>query len=557
MTAMTPADAAKSKSVQPNIDPTDTQDTPDTQHHNHIDSQRAIARAASITAIGNISSRIVGLIAVTVRTYYFGNSQAASAFELASNIPTIFNDLLAGGMLSSALVPTFSGYAADENTAAKRQQFGALLGALIGLATVGLSALVGVLWLLAQPVAALITWGQNQDLGLLTTLLRLTIPAVIFMNLSGLVTAALFARHRFAYTAFTATAFNLVMILCTALFERQLGPAALGVGLLAGSIVQMAMQFPGLRGVPIRLSLNWRLTGISQIVRLFMPVAGGLVLAQIAAQLSFSFANLISPEGPATMRYAAQVIQFPLGMVVVAISAAILPTLSAQAQQVSLAAFKGTLAQGLRLVCVLIVPSAVGLLVLAQPVIALLFQRGQFTAESTAYTVTALQAAIPGLVFAAIDTPLIFSFYALRDTRTPTLIGLVATVFFLLLIGGLLWLDRSGIRRFELVDLVMANSLKTGVDGALMGFFLMRKIGGLHGFGILRLLGKVGLASGVMGLVVWLFAGWLDGRVGSTTFTAHLIVAGGGAVAGLAVYVLCAFALKVRDLTMLKQMLRR
>ena len=115
--------------MQPNIDPTDTQDTLDTQHHNHIDSQRAIARAASITAIGNISSRIVGLIAVTVRTYYFGNSQAASAFELASNIPTIFNDLLAGGMLSSALVPTFSGYAADENTAAKRQQFGALLGA--------------------------------------------------------------------------------------------------------------------------------------------------------------------------------------------------------------------------------------------------------------------------------------------------------------------------------------------------------------------------------------------------------------------------------------------
>ena len=559
MFAMAPTDVTNANPTPlPDIaDPADTNKTPDTQNTNPIHSQRTIARAASITAIGNISSRIVGLIAVTVRTYYFGNSQAASAFELASNIPTIFNDLLAGGMLSSALVPTFSGYAADEHNVEKRAHFGALLGALIGLATVGLTALVGVLWLLAQPLAALITGGQNQDIGLLTTLLRLTIPAVIFMNLSGIVTAALFARHRFAYTAFTATAFNVVMIVCTALFEQRLGPAALGVGLLAGSIVQMAIQFPGLRGVPIRISLNWRLSGISQIVRLFMPVAGGLVLAQIAAQLSFSFANLISPEGPATMRYAAQVIQFPLGMVVVAIAAAILPTLSAQAHQTTLDAFKGTLAQGLRLVSVLIVPSAVGLWVLGQPIIALLFQRGQFSAESTAYTVTALQAAIPGLVFAAIDTPLIFSFYALRDTRTPTLIGLVATVFFLVLIGSLLWLDRSGIRRFELVDLVMANSLKTGVDAVLMGIFLMRKIGGLRGFGISQLLGKTMLASGVMGVIVWSVADGLMAWVGSATFIAHLVVAGGGAVAGVAVYVLCAYLLKVRDLAMLKQMLRK
>ncbi len=544
---MTAVDAAQ---ADPNPNP-HTSDPTDPN-----DSQRAIARAASITAIGSISSRIFGLVAVTVRTYFFGNSQAASAFELASNIPTLFNDLLAGGMLSSALVPTFSGYAAKEDTPAGRAQFGQLLGALIGLATVGLSALVGVLWLLAQPLAALITGGQNQDLNLLTTLLRLTIPAVIFMNLSGILTAALFARHRFVYTAFTATAFNIVMILCTVLLEQRMGPAALGLGLLAGSVVQMIMQFPGLRSVPIRISLNWRQPGVSQIVRLFMPVAGGLVLAQIAAQLSFSFANLISPEGPASMRYGAQVIQFPLGMVVVAVSAAILPTLSAQAHHATLDAFKRTLAQGLRLVCVLIVPSAVGLLVLAQPVIALLFQRGQFSAASTAYTVLALQAAIPGLIFAAIDQPLIFSFYALRDTRTPTLIGLVATVFFLLLIGGLLWLDRSGIRPFELVDLVMANSLKTGVDAVLMGIFLMRKIGGLGGFGIVRLLGKIALASGVMGLTVWLVASGLLGLAQGDSFGTHLLVAGGGSLIGLLVYLLGMRLLRVPDLALMRGMLR-
>ncbi len=545
---MTPADAATT------LDTSDTSDTSKAAAHA---AARTVARAAGITAIGNISSRIVGLIAVTVRTYFFGNSQAASAFELASNIPTIFNDLLAGGMLSSAMVPTLSGYAAEEKSAQGRVALGELLGALIGLATVGLSLLVGLLWLLAQPLAHLITVGQNQDLGLLTTLLRLTIPAIIFMNLSGILTAALFARHRFVYTAFTATAFNGVMILCTVLFERSLGPAALGLGLLAGSFVQMAMQWPGLRDVPIRLSLNWHLPGVGQIVRLFMPVAGGLVLAQIAAQISFSFANLISPEGPATMRYGAQVIQFPLGMVVVAISAAILPTLSAQASQSTLIDFKRTLAQGLRLVCVLIIPSAIGLLILAQPVIALLFQRGQFTAQSTADTVVALNAALPGLIFAAIDQPLIFSFYALRDTRTPTLIGLASTVFYLILVFALLYLDRSAIRSFTMFDLVIANSLKIAVDAALMGIFLMRKIGGLRGFGISSLLIKIGVACGVMGLAVYLVLYGLMAFATGNTFLTHLTLTASGALTGVIVYLVAIKLLRIHDFSILRQMLRR
>jgi hypothetical protein len=139
-------------------------------------------------------------------------------------------------------------------------------------------------------------------------LLRITIPAILFMNLGAVVTAALQARHRFEYTAFTATAFNVVMIVCTVAFQAQMGVMALAFGMLAGSAVQAAMQLPGLRGVPIRLSLNWRLPGVSKIIRLFLPVAGGLVLAQLAAQLSFTLANVISPQGPTTMRYAAQVL---------------------------------------------------------------------------------------------------------------------------------------------------------------------------------------------------------------------------------------------------------
>jgi putative peptidoglycan lipid II flippase len=308
-----------------------------------------------------------------------------------------------------------------------------------------------------------------------------------------------------------------------------------------------------LRGVPIRLSLNWQLPGVGQVIRLFLPVAGGLVLAQIAVQASFIFAGRISAEGPATMRYAAQVIQFPLGMVVTAVSAAILPSLSAADG----ASFKATLAQGLRLVWVLIAPASVGLYVLATPVVALLFQHGAFTAASTDYTALALRAAVPGLLFAAIDTPLIFAFYARRDTRTPTLIGLASTSCYLVAVAGLAWLDQAGLRPFTLYELILANSLKTGLDAALMGVFLWRHIGGLGGYGLSTLVAKAGLAALVMGGVVWWVAATLHRRFGLETLTDQAIVTLGPALVGVGVYALCAAALRIPELATIGHAARR
>ena len=515
--------------------------------------QHGIARAATLTSIGNLLSRIVGLAFVTVKSFFFGNGQAASAFELAANIPTQFYDLLVGGMLSSALVPTFSALSKDEADSDGLRRYGRLLGALIGLATLALAVLVGLLWLAALPIAQFISGGPNQDPVVVASLLRLTIPAILFFNLSGVLTAALQARRRFGYTAFTATLFNVVAIVCMVVFQAQIGVASLALGLLAGSIVQVLVQVPGLRGVPIKLSLNWRLPGVSHVVRLFLPVAGGLVLAQIAVQFSFIFASQISEQGPATMRYAAQVIQFPLGMVVSAVAAAILPPLSSATGD----DFKATLAQGLRLVWTLIVPASVGLYVLSVPVIALLFEHGAFGPQATAYTASALRAAVPGLLFAAVDTPLIFAFYAKRDTRTPTLIGLASTLFYLITVFGLSSLSQRGARPFTLDDLILANSLKTGVDAALMGTFLLRKIGGLNHFGLLPVGIKVVAASAVMGGAVWLAMTALETRFSLSTGGGDVAISIGATLAGLIVYLICASLLRLPDLAAITGVLRR
>jgi putative peptidoglycan lipid II flippase len=519
------------------------------------DTQKSIAGAATIISFGNLSSRVVGLFREIAKSYFFGNGRMASAFELASNPPSLFYDLLIGGMLSSALVPTFSSLVADETDRTRMVEFGKLVGALIGLATVGLTVLVAFLWIFSDSMALILAGGPHQDLVLVSQLLRITIPTIIFLNMSGILTAALYARRKFFITAFTSTIYNLTMIACVALLERSLSITALAVGMLAGSILQVLMQVPGMRGIPIKLSLNWRLQGISQIVKLFLPVIVGLALAQVAALVSYVFAGNIGAEGPATMRYAAQVIQFPLGMIVVAVSSAILPALSMHGHDDALDTFKATLAQGMRLVWVLILPASVGLFVLAQPVVALLFQRGAFTVESTLYTTLALRAALPGLVFAAIDTPLIFAFYARRDTLTPTLIGLVSTVSYLLLIGALSLLSQQGLRVFTLTDLILANSLKTGIDAFLMAIFLTRKVGGLRGFDILPVAVKVCVAAGMMGLAVWIVMLLLQNIVGNVQFLANGITAVAAAVCGVVVYIGAAALLRVQELGQLRSII--
>ncbi len=532
-----------------------TVDSPDTSSPH--DSPASIASAATIMSVGNLSSRVVGLFREIAKSFFFGNGRMASAFELASSPPSQFYDMLIGGMLSSALVPTFSGLVTDERDENSIVDFGKLLGALIGLATVGLTVLVLALWALTEAFAHILAGGPNQDVQLVASLLRITIPTIIFLNLSGILTAALYARRRFAYTAFTATAYNLSIIACVALFEGSLSVSSLAVGMLLGSVLQVAMQIPGLRGIPIRISLNYRHPGITQIVKLFLPVAGGLALAQLAALFSAIIAGQIGTAGPATMRYAAQVIQFPLGMIVVAVSSAILPSLSRHNESISLDNFKSTLTQGMRLVWVLILPASVGLFVLAQPVIAILFQRGAFTIESTAYTAMALRAAVPGLVFAAIDQPLIFAFYARRDTRTPTLIGFVSTLSYLAIVGVLAVLSQNNLRLFTLTDLILANSLKTGLDALLMAIFLTRKIGGLHHYQLWSLALKVLLASCLMGAAVYAATSIIQARVGAESFIANAIAAVGGAVVGLVIYVTAALLLQIREIRSLRSLIKR
>ena len=520
-----------------------------------------VARAASVIALGNVTSRVLGLARETVKSHLFGATWRVDAFQVAAVVPTQLYELLIGGMISSALVPVFSEYAAPE----RRQELERLAGTLITLAAITLAALV----LVSEGLAPLIAWllGSGfdaQTLDLAAGLLRITLPSVVFLSLSGLLTGLLYALKRFTLPAFTSAVFNVSVVAAALLLGERLGVASMALGILAGGMVQIALQAPGLAGLRLRPALDFSHPALRRIARLYVPVAASLVISQAAIYVSYNLASHAGAGSLAWMNYATTLIQFPLGLVATAISVAILPTLSRQSQgdqpgasasdlAIFYRPFLSTLAHGLKLVLILIIPATVGLFVLAHPIIALVFEHGAFTPEDTAATVQVLRFYLFGLAFAAIDQPLVFAFYARRDTLTPALVGLVCIGIYL---GAALAPTLLQSRPLRVSDLALANSIQWISHALIMLWLLRRRLGGLGGYGVRALIVKAISAAAVMGaaaaLMAWALAPAM--QVGHTA--GNLIVVGGAGLVAVLIYGALMVVLKVQELDVVYQLVK-
>jgi len=509
----------------------------------HTGEDAGIAQAATVIALGNVSSRILGLIRETVISHLFGATGMVSAFRVASIVPTMIYDLLIGGMISAALVPVFSDYASPE----KRQELWRLASALFTLVTIVFSLIVIALELVAPLVAWLL--GGGFDIPLLsqtTALMRLIMPAVLFLGISGATTGFLYANKRFTYPALGASLFNAGIIIGAFLLADRIGIASLSLGVLLGSILQLAIQLPGLRDLQFSLSLDFSHPGLRRMAILYLPVALGLVISQVGIAIDRNLASRTGEQSIAWMQNATTLVQFPLGLVAVAISTAILPSLSRFATAANMARFRHTLGMGLRIVVLLIVPATVGLLVLATPIIALLFEHGAFQPYDTAHTAQALRVYLIGLPFAAIDQLLIFAFYARKDTKTPVLVGVLGVFIYL---GAALTL----IAPLGMIGLVLANSVQLSSHALVMLFLTHRHFDGLRGQGLAQTTLKVLVASGLTGFVVYLMR-QLTGLVASTSLWGELLIVGGAAGLGLISYAVLASLLRVEEIRLIREL---
>jgi putative peptidoglycan lipid II flippase len=497
-----------------------------------------VAQAAGIIALGNVASRVLGLVREMAKAGLFGATGSVGALEVATRIPTLIYDFLVGGMISSALVPVLSDYTAPE----RRAELWHLVSTLLTLAAIVLSAGVALGELLAPQIVWLMAGGYDPALqGEAVWLLRIMLPAALFLTLAGMLSGVLYALKRFALPAFTAAAYNAAIVLLALLLGKRLGVLSMALGLLIGAVVQVALQWPGLRDARLRFVLNASHPALRRIGRLYVPIAFGLIVDTLGVVLSYNLASRTGEQSIPWMQYSAILIQFPLGLVSLAVSVAILPTLSRQATGGRQGPFKATLAQGLRLVLALTIPATVGLWVLGTPIVALVFEHGDFTPADTLGTVAALRFHLVGLIFAAVDQPLIFAFYARKDTWTPALVG-VATV----ILYAVLALAPTLLIPLTLNGLILANSLKWAAHALIMLVLLWRSTGGLRGRGVTLLVLKATVASVMMGGVVHLTAHGM-GQVVPAGLVGEALLVGGTGLVGIAIYGALAVFLQVEE----------
>ncbi|MHB1416662.1 MAG: murein biosynthesis integral membrane protein MurJ [Chloroflexota bacterium] len=546
----------------------------------------SIATAAVLIMLGNAASRLLGLGREQVIAALFGQTGATDAFVAANTVPTMLYDLVVAGAVSAALIPVFSGYVGTREEDLRR-----VAGTILTLTTIVLALAVAVLWLFADQVMAVLGGGfAPGDRALAIDLVHLALPAVIFLGLSGVVTAILYARQVFVYSAFCAATYNAGMIAMALLLAPRFGVASLAAGVLIGAILQLAVQTPGLRGLGLRPALDLRHPGVQRILLLYAPVAIGLVVSQVGVAIDRNLASRAGEGAMAAMRFATTLVQLPLGLIVTATSYAVLPSLSrfaavpeperpasvattpapAAAATYTLAgdgatvtappaddgrgegaeAYRRTLSLGIRFSLFFILPAMVGLVALRGPLVALVFQHGVFAAADTARTAWILLFYLPQLPFVAVDQLLIFAFYARKNTLTPMLVGVLGVGIYL--VAGLNLLGPM-----QAAGLALANTLQHTVHATVLFVLLSREVGGLADRRLGSPLARLALAAAVTGLALYLLGPVLVAMADLASFWGQLTYLLAATTVGGTVYLAAAVALRCEEISLAVSLLRR
>ena len=408
--------------------------------------------------------------------------------------------------MSAAFIPVFSEYLTQRT---KRDAwelasaaFTTLLSILTGVCVLGIFASPWIVRLIAPGFS-----GDAEQQALTTLLTRIMFPYLLFIGLAALAMGVLNSVRSFAAPAFSPVLFNIAIIaaafLLAPLFAEPI--LAVAVGVVIGGLAQFLSQMPALRQAG--LLFGWRFDfaheGVRRIGWLMAPALIGLSVTQINILVSTILASYF-PGGPTYLFYGMRLIHFPLGIFGVALSTALLPSLSTQAAKGELDALRGTLGFGLRLIFFMIAPAMVGLILLRVPIVHLFFEHGRFTAADTQGTAAAVLAYAVGLwAFAGVRI-VVSAFYSLQDTRTPVLVAAVALAaniaLSLLLMGPL-----------RHAGLALATALSAILNMGLLVVFLARRLGAIGWEAILRSHARVLLASvpivltclWIAGLAVW------------------------------------------------------
>ena len=510
--------------------------------------RRRIASAATLILIAYGLSRVLGAVRELVIANTFGTGPNLDNYRVAFAVPDLLFNLLLAGAISSAFIPVLSEHLATGENQRAREIAGRVLNAAVVILTLG----AVVLFIVAPFYVSLIAFGYSaHDHEIIVGLTRILLLQPIFLGAGGMVIGILTAYQRFFAQALAPLFYNGSIIVAAAFFAPRFGVTALAVGVVAGAMLHLGIQLPSLwrTGWRPTTELGLRDPGVRKVGRLMFPIALGLAAAQVNVFVDTVLGTSLPHGRVAALRYADTIAQLPLGTFSQALAFVLFPFLARDAAVRAFDSIRHRTALALRLNIFVLVPASVGLAILGVPIVAVLFERGQFSADSVQQTAYALTFFSLGLAGQAGTALLVRVFYALQDVITPLRISLIV-------IGVNLATNVVLVHLLAQGGLALGTSIAATLNAILLGRALRGRLGGLEGRAILQtvrrsLIGVIPMALVVAGVIFVVTGGSVHG--GFRPLAATLVAVALGASTYLAIQL----ALKSEEVRVLLSVLRR
>ncbi|MDA2933211.1 murein biosynthesis integral membrane protein MurJ [Acidobacteria bacterium AH-259-D05] len=512
------------------------------------------ARAVGKVSLAVFLSRILGLVRDQVFAKLFGAGLYNDAWLVAFRIPNLFRDLFAEGALSAAFVPTFTEFLHKKGI----QQAWVLANLILSGLLVLLGGFALVLPMVSRLFVYLLAAGFAEVPGkveITANLLKILSPFLMLVAMASVGMAILNTLNHFFLPALAPALFNVAVILSGLFlapqFERwEILPIyAMGVGALLGGLLQCAIQLPLMRrhGYRFRFHLDLGHEGVRRIARLIAPAIVGVGAVQINVLINTQIASFLQENGPVSwLSYAFRIIYLPIGLFGVSVGVVNLREVSILAAQENWEELRETVANSIKLVSIMAVPSSVGLMVLAIPIVDVIFERGGFTPNDTLFTAYAVMGYSLGLFAYSCMKVYVPTFYALNDTRTPVRISMIA-VFTNLVINLILvfWILPQ---EYRYVGLALGTALSVTLSHILLAKSFRQKLGSLQGYEVISTFSKTVVAAGVMGLIVYFLNRFFQEWWGEMNSWQELMALTGSILVGAVVYFGCCWLMRIQEI---------
>jgi putative peptidoglycan lipid II flippase len=509
---------------------------------------RGVARNTAIFSIATGISRIVGLLREIVAASFFGTKGPASAFTLAFQVPNLFANLFANAALSAAFVPVFT----ELLQKGRKKEAFRLASTLFWIMLIVLGAATAFFILTAGVILPLFTGDAfNGPLNSLTaSLSQILFPVILLLGLTGILVAVLQSYDHFTIPAISPAVWNVVILILLVIlrphykggYEEGNQLHAYAIAILVATFVQLLLAGAALGRIDFRLQMHidWHDPRIKQVFTLMLPVTIGLGIVNLDQLINSAFGTLVSDQAPRAIDNAFRVYMLPQGLFSVAVATVLFPTLSRMAASRDVTAMRRAVGIGMRQINLLLIPAAAFMIVLPNPIVRLLFQRGEFTPHSTHIVAVALFWFAFSLPFGGLNLLLTRTFFAVQRPWIPTrlaAINIVVDVVVSIALYkplGIAGLIIGTVAANAVMTLLQAQRLRVGLNGRL------------DGAQTTMITARIAVASALLAGVSWVVWRLLDNLLG-TSLIAQILSVGGAGLAGLFVYVRAVLAMRVPE----------